>query len=84
MNRSVSLPVAICVSLLALAGCKESGKPEDAAKTDGAAAITTDAQRMGYSLGASMVTSSATTSSRSTPMRWPGACARASPPTRWR
>ena len=36
MNRSVSLPVAICVSLLALAGCKESGKPEDAAKTDGA------------------------------------------------
>ena len=54
MNRSVSLPVAICVSLLALAGCKESGKPEDAAKTDGAAAITTDAQRMGYSLGASM------------------------------
>lgn len=54
MNRSVSLPVAFCVSLLALAGCNESKAPEDAAKAEGGAAITTDAQRMGYSLGASM------------------------------
>ena len=54
MNRSVSLPVAFCVSLLALAGCKDSKAPEDAAKTEGGTAITTDAQRMGYSLGASM------------------------------
>ena len=54
MNRSVSLPVAFCVSLLALAGCNESKAPEDAANADGGAAISTDAQRMGYSLGASM------------------------------
>ncbi len=54
MNRSVSLPVAFCVSLLALAGCNESKAPDDAAKADAGAAITTDAQRMGYSLGASM------------------------------
>ncbi|MBK9470209.1 MAG: FKBP-type peptidyl-prolyl cis-trans isomerase [Gammaproteobacteria bacterium] len=54
MNRSVSLPVAFCVSLLALAGCNESKAPEDAAKAEGGAAISTDAQRMGYSLGASM------------------------------
>ena len=54
MNRSVSLPVAFCVSLLALAGCNESKAPDDAAKADAGTAITTDAQRMGYSLGASM------------------------------
>ena len=54
MNRSVSLPVAFCVSLLALAGCNESKAPEDAAKADAGTAISTDAQRMGYSLGASM------------------------------
>mgnify|MGYP006382531583 CR=1 FL=1 len=54
MNRSVSLPVAFCVSLLALAGCNESKAPEDAAKAEGGAAMSTDAQRMGYSLGASM------------------------------
>ena len=54
MNRSVSLPVAFCVSLLALAGCNESKAPDDAAKADAGAAITTDTQRMGYSLGASM------------------------------
>ena len=54
MNRSVSLPVAFCVSLLALAGCNESKAPEDTAKADAGTAISTDAQRMGYSLGASM------------------------------
>ena len=54
MNRSVSLPVAFCVSLLALAGCNESKAPEDAAKAEAGTAISTDAQRMGYSLGASM------------------------------
>jgi FKBP-type peptidyl-prolyl cis-trans isomerase len=55
MKRSVSLPLAICVSLLALAGCKESKAPaEGAASASGDAAFTTDEQRMGYGLGASM------------------------------
>jgi FKBP-type peptidyl-prolyl cis-trans isomerase len=55
MKRSVSLPLALCVSLLALAGCKESKAPaEGAASTEGAATLTTDTQRMGYGLGASM------------------------------
>jgi len=56
MKRSVPLSLALCVSLLALAACKESKAPAEAgASAEGApAALGTDMQRMGYGLGASM------------------------------
>ena len=54
MNRSAALPLALCAALLALGGCKESKAPADAGATPDKAQFTSDEQRMGYSLGASM------------------------------
>ena len=55
MNRSAALPLALCAALLALGGCKDEEAPAAGApQATGAAQFTTDEQRMGYSLGASM------------------------------
>ena len=54
MNRSAALPLALCAALLALGGCKESKAPAAAGATPDKAQFSSDEQRMGYSLGASM------------------------------
>ncbi len=54
MNRSAALPLALCAALVALGGCKDSKAPTDASTAGDKAQFSTDEQRMGYSLGASM------------------------------
>lgn len=52
MNRSAVLSLALCTALATLSGCKDPKTP--AAETADPGALSTDQQRMGYSLGASM------------------------------
>jgi len=56
MKRVPSMPVALCLAVLALGACTDSKPPAatESAATEGAATLQTEEQRMGYSLGAMM------------------------------
>lgn len=54
MYRPAALPLALCAVLVTLGGCKDTKTSADASATTQQVQLTTDEQRMGYSLGATM------------------------------